>query len=107
MDLGLGLHVIIVFLTDKGHPVRGYSHVLSAEANKSKKDGCGCTKMDAEGMKRRLSWTLQLHCLGTYEQLKTAVQAVLGGHHFDNHEFCADWYESAKRTEEVVRETGL
>jgi hypothetical protein len=55
------LHPVMQFLADKGHHVRGYSRVLFVEVYKSKKEGCGCTKMDAERMKRRLSWTLRLH----------------------------------------------
>jgi hypothetical protein len=39
----------------KGHHTRGCIHVCFAEAGKSKKDGCECTKMDAERMKRRMS----------------------------------------------------
>jgi hypothetical protein len=46
--------------------------------------------MDAERMKRRLSWTLRLHSAGTYEEFKEAVVTVLE-HHFNNHEYCGDW----------------
>jgi hypothetical protein len=100
------LHEIIIFLADKGHRVRGYSRFLFVEAAKSVANGCGCTKVDAERMKRRLSWTLRLHCLGTYDEFKVAVRAVLE-HHFNNHEFCGAWCVSATGTEEEVRETGL
>jgi hypothetical protein len=99
-------HALVVFLADKGHHVRGYSHVLFTEANKSKKDGCGCTKMDAERMKRRLSWTLRLHCFGTYDAMKTAVSAVLE-HHFNIHEFCMDWCQARNVTAEAVRDANL
>jgi hypothetical protein len=78
------LHAIIKFLADRGHCRRGHIRVYFAEAGKSKKDGCGCTKTDAERMKRRMSWTLRLHCGGTYEEFWTAVLAVLE-HHFNNH----------------------
>ena len=81
------LHAIIEFLADKGHCVRGYARVYFVEAAKSIANGCGMTKMDAERMKRRMSWTLRLHCGGTYEEFRRAVTAVLE-HHFDNHEFC-------------------
>jgi hypothetical protein len=81
------LHAIVKFLADKGHRVRGYTSFLFAESVKSISNGCGCTKVDAERMKRRLSWTLRLHCFGTYEEFKTAVMAVLE-HHFNNHTFC-------------------
>jgi hypothetical protein len=100
------LHAIIILLADKGHRVRGYSSKLFAEAYKSKKMGCGMSKLDAERMKRRLSWTLKLHCGGTYEDFKKAVQAVLE-HHFGNHEFCADWCEARNGTAAEVREKGM
>jgi hypothetical protein len=100
------LHPAIQLLANKGHHVRGYSRILFSEAYKSKKDGCGCTKMDAEWMKHRLSWTLRLHSSGTYEQFKKAVVAVLE-HHFDNHDYCADWCKARKGTENEVRESGL
>jgi hypothetical protein len=100
------LHAIILFLADKGHRVRGYASKLFVQANKNKKDRCGMTKLDAERMKRRLSWTLKLHCQGSYDEFKTAVRAVLE-HHFGNHEYCADWCESAKGTEEEVSNKNL
>ena len=100
------LHSAITFLADKGHCTRGYTRVIFAEAAKSKKDGCGCTKMDAERMKRQMSWTLRLHSTGTYHDFEKAVLAVLE-HHFDNHEHCAAWCKSANGTAEEVRETGL
>jgi hypothetical protein len=89
------LHAIIRFKADKGHRVRGYSHFLFAEAVKSIANGCGCTKVDAERMKRQLSWTLRLHCFGTYEEFQTAVLAVLE-HHFNNHQYCGDWCQASK-----------
>jgi hypothetical protein len=52
------LHAISKFLADKGHRVRGYTRFVFAELVKSISNGCGCTKVDAERMKRRLSWTL-------------------------------------------------
>jgi hypothetical protein len=99
-------HPVIEFLDDKGHRVRGYARVIFAEACKSKKDGCGCTKMDAERMKRRLSWTLRLHSAGTYPQFTLAVSAVLE-HHFNCHEHCGDWCQAGKGTEQEVRESRL
>jgi uncharacterized membrane protein YheB (UPF0754 family) len=62
--------------------------------------------MDAKRMKRRLNWTLRLHCLGTYDDMKTAVRAVLE-HHFNNHEFCVEWCVARNGTAEAVGETGL
>jgi hypothetical protein len=100
------LHAAITFLADKGHRNRGYSCVIFREALKSKKDGCGCTKIDAERMKRRMSWTLRLHSRGTFEEFKTAVRAVLE-HHFDNHEHCAAWCKHGHGTEQEKRESGL
>jgi hypothetical protein len=49
------LHAIIKFLADKGHWVCGYTSFHFAELVKSISNGCGCTKVDAETMKRRLS----------------------------------------------------
>jgi hypothetical protein len=100
------LHAIIKFLADKGHRVRGYTSFLFAESVKSISNGCGCTKVDAERMKRRLSWTIRLHCFGTYEEFKTAVLAVLE-HHFNNHTICRDWCKSGQGTTEQIEETGL
>jgi hypothetical protein len=62
--------------------------------------------MDAERMKRRLSWTLRLHCFGTYDAMKTAVRAVLE-HHFNNHEFCVDWCQARNGAAEAVGDAGL
>ena len=100
------LHAAIKFLADKGHRNRGYSSVIFKEATKSKKDGCGCTKIDAERMKRRMSWTLRLHSGGTFEEFRTAVLAVLE-HHFGNHEHCAAWCKAGEGTKEEIRERGL
>ena len=100
------LHAAIKFLADKGHRNRGYSRVIFTEAAKSKKDGCGCTKIDAERLKRRMSWTLRLHSRGTFEEFQTAVLAVLE-HHFNNHEHCASWCKATSGTEEEIRERGL
>jgi hypothetical protein len=100
------LHAAIAFLADKGHRNRGYSRVIFAEAMKSKKDGCGCTKLDAERMKRRMSWTLRLHSHGTFPEFQRAVLAVLE-HHFNNHEHCEAWCKAAHGTEEEIREQGL
>jgi hypothetical protein len=55
------LHAAIAFLADKDHRNRGHCRVIFAEAMKSKKDGCGCTKTDAKRMKRLMSWMLPLH----------------------------------------------
>jgi hypothetical protein len=65
-------HPVIELLTDKGHHVRGYARVIFAEACKSKWDGCGCTKMEAERMKQRLSWTLRLHSAGACSAMRSS-----------------------------------
>jgi hypothetical protein len=67
---------------------------------------CGMTKLDAERMKRQLSWTLKLHCGGTYNEFKKAVHAVLE-HHFDSHKLCAEWCKATKGTPEEVRGKGM
>jgi hypothetical protein len=46
------LHQAIAFLADKGHRARGYARVLFTKALKSKKNDCGCTKLDAKRMKQ-------------------------------------------------------
>jgi len=97
------LHAAIVFLADKGHRNRGYSRVFFTEAQKSKANGCGCTKVDAERMKRRMSWTLRLHSGGTYEEFVRAVLAVLE-HHFNNHVHCGDWCKAGEGTEAELSE---
>ena len=100
------LHAAIAFLADKAHRNRGYSRVIFTEAAKSKMDGCGCTKIDAERMKKRMSWTLRLHSRGTFAKSQRAVLAVLE-HHFDDHKHCADWCKAASGTEEEIRERSL
>jgi hypothetical protein len=56
----------IMFLADKGHRVRSFARKHFALANEKTKDlKLGFTTVDAERMKRRLSWTLRLrtrHC---------------------------------------------
>jgi hypothetical protein len=84
------LHPPITFLADKGHRNRGCSSAMFKEAMKSKRDGCGCVKIDAERMKRLMSWTLWLHSRGTLLQFQAAVKAVLE-HHFNNHKHCEVW----------------
>jgi hypothetical protein len=69
-------HPKIKFYADKGHRVRGYAGAIFNEAYKNKANGCGCTKGDAKRMKRRLSYTLRMHCGSKYQEFKTAVLAV-------------------------------
>jgi hypothetical protein len=84
------LHQAITFLANKGHQTHGYARVLFTEASKSKKNGYGCTKLDAERMKQWMGWTLRLHSNGMSAKFRQAVLAVLE-HHFKNHQHCADW----------------
>ena len=86
--------------------MRGCIRVLFTESFESAANGCGCTRTDAERMKRRLSWTLRLHCHGTHEEFKKAALAVLE-HHFDNHEHCGDWCKAGEGTEEESDENKL
>jgi hypothetical protein len=52
-------HPNIVFLADLGHKVRSFARKHFALANeKTKELKLGCTSVDAEPIKRRLSWTL-------------------------------------------------
>ena len=87
-------HPEVEFLADHGHRNRTYSSKNFSEANKPKKSGCGMTKVDAERMKRRMSYTLKLHTGGTYEEFKKAIMAVLE-HHFNEHKYCSDWCPSS------------
>jgi hypothetical protein len=97
-------HPQIVFLVDKGHRVRSFARKHFALANEKTKDlKLGCTTVDAERMKRRLSWTLRLRTKGTYEEFRVAVLACLG-HHFDNHDHCLDEWCPAKRAVNDSRE---
>ena len=67
------LHMIVIFLADKGHRARGHAHVLFTRSHESAADGCRCTRVDAERVKRGLSWTLHLHWSGTHKELKKAM----------------------------------
>jgi hypothetical protein len=59
-------------------------------AGKIKAERFGCIGIDAERMKRRMSWTLRLYASGSFEDFQTAVTAVLE-HHFNNHDHCGTW----------------
>jgi hypothetical protein len=92
-----------VFFADKGHRVRSLTRKHFALANeKTKELKLGCTSVDAERIKRRLSWTLCLRTKGTYKEFRIAVLACLE-HHFDNHEHCLDEWCPSKRAEGVAR----
>jgi hypothetical protein len=58
----------IVFMADKGHRVRCFAKEHFALANEKTKDlKLGCTTVDAEQTKRRLSWALGVRTKGTYK----------------------------------------
>jgi hypothetical protein len=62
----------IVFMADKGHRVRCFAIAKEhfALANEKMKDlKLGCTTVDAEQTKRRLSWALGVRTKGTYKEL--------------------------------------
>jgi hypothetical protein len=62
-------HPNIVFLADKGHRMRSFARKPFALANeKTKELKLGCTTVDAQQIKRRLSWTLRLRTNGTYKE---------------------------------------
>jgi hypothetical protein len=97
-------HPNIVFLADKGHRVRSFARKHFALANENTKElKLGCTTVDAERIKRRLSWTLRLRTKGTYEEFRIAVLACLE-HHFDNHDHCLEVWCPAKRATDDSRE---
>jgi hypothetical protein len=90
---------ILVFLEDKGHRVRSFARKHFALANeKTNELKLGCITVNAERIKRRLSWTLRLRTKGTYEEFRITVLACLE-HHFDIHKHCLGEWCPAKRAE--------
>jgi hypothetical protein len=83
-------HLLINFLADKGHRVRGYAKKYFTLAALCEEKNLGCTKLDAEQMTRQTSWALRITPKGTFDKFKTALMAALK-HHFDNHEHCGGW----------------
>jgi hypothetical protein len=81
----------IDFKADKSHQVRNYTKFLFSLSLKTKKDKMRCASIDAERIKRCVSWTLCLHSRGTFEEFQTAVPEVLG-HQFNNHKLCSRWW---------------
>jgi hypothetical protein len=60
----------IVFMANKGHRARCFAKEHFALANeKTKELKVGCTTVNAEQTKRRLSWALDVHTKGTYKEL--------------------------------------
>ena len=99
-------HPEICFLADKGHRVRGYANKYFALAGAKKSENLGVTKIDAERMKRRTSWTLRIHMDGTFEELRVHLTAVLE-HHFDNHVHCGDWCKAKGKKGKEKKENSL
>jgi hypothetical protein len=75
---------------------------LAHEKTKSLK--LGCTSVDAERIKRRLSWMLRLRTKGTYKDFKIAVLACLE-HHFNNHLHGGNDWHPAKNARYDVKTT--
>jgi hypothetical protein len=74
--LPVGEHPNIVFLADKGHTVRSFARKKFTLANgKTKELKLGCTSVDAERIKGRLSWALRLRTKGSHEEFQIAVLA--------------------------------
>jgi hypothetical protein len=46
--------------------------------------------MDAERLKRNLSYAIRVNCRGSLNDMKKAIESVLE-HHFNNHSLCGEW----------------
>jgi hypothetical protein len=79
-------------------------YFLLAGAVKAK--NLGVTKIDAERMKRRLSWTLRIRTGGTLEEFQEHLTAVLE-HHFNNYDHCGDWCKAKGMNDEFMEEDKL
>jgi hypothetical protein len=99
-------HPSIIWLADKGHRVRQFATKLYKLAAKKKAD-CEGTSLDAERIKRNLSYAIRVNC-GNEEvaTLKTAVESVLE-HHFGNHTLCGDWCQVKGLEGEALEEAKL
>ena len=83
-------HPSIIWLADKGHRVRQLANKLF-KLSKLKKDVSECTTMDAERLKRNLSYAIRTNCRSkSLPIMKAAVNQVVE-HHFNNHEACGEW----------------
>jgi hypothetical protein len=69
--------------------VRGYAKKYFALTSLPKAKNVGITKLDADKMKQRTSWTLKIRTNGAFDEFKGHLTAVLE-HHFDDHKDCAD-----------------
>jgi hypothetical protein len=106
-------HSKIKFLADKGqrtqdtgHRVRGYAKKFFTLAALCKEKNLGCTKLDAERMKRRTSWALRIAAKGTFDEFEIALTAVLE-HHFDNYAHCGGWCKAKGKTGEEKKKSSL
>jgi hypothetical protein len=99
-------HPSIIWLANKGHRVQGLANKLFMLCRKKKAD-CKGTPMDAERLKRNLSYTIWVNC-GTKDItiLKKAIELVLE-HHFNNHSLCGSWCKVKNLTGEERREAML
>jgi hypothetical protein len=82
-------HPSIIWLADKGHRVRQLANKLFKLCRK-KKAVCIGTPMDAERLKRNLSYAIRVNCGGSLEEMRRAIESVLE-HHFNNHSLCGEW----------------
>ena len=95
-------HPAIIWLADKGHSrVRQFAKKLY-KLSRMKKADCECTSMDAERLKRNLSYAIRTNCRsGSLPIMKAAVNQVLE-HHFNNHEECGEWCKLKPLTGEAL-----
>lgn len=72
-------HSEIFFLSNKGHRVRSFARKHFALVNEKSKalKLVGTASVNAERIKRRLSWMLRLRTKGTYMEFRIAVLACL------------------------------
>jgi hypothetical protein len=82
-------HPSITWLADKGHRVRQFANKIFMLCRKKKAD-CEGTPMDAERLKRNLSYAIRVNCTKGITEMKKAVESVLE-HHFNNHGLCGLW----------------
>jgi hypothetical protein len=91
-DMGLLpiTHPEIHWLADKGHRVRQFASKLFKLCGKKKAE-CEGNNLDAERLKRNLSFAIRINCMcRDIQVLKDAVESVLE-HHFNDHRLCGEW----------------
>jgi hypothetical protein len=80
----------VVHLADPNHRVKSFGNKIYEYVNMGVKKS-ECEKSDAERLKRNLSFCIRTNVQKTFDEFKTAMNAVLE-HHFDCHEYCdAEW----------------